>query len=693
MRKFKVFTASVLTYLMLLSLVPNSFAEMIARASENDYVAFVKNGYYLRNEVQYGNETLVAYSEDMTGDVNISIVKNGQETILKQFKKGLKVEVYENRTNKVGISYEKFENDKIIIRYEEFDFETREFKEITAEEFSKFDPIYDNSYERENIDITNRDVVNKFLKIFNDKYDLNLNIERREYLEDRNAWGNIDGEYVYIDIYESYDNLYLVNYKETNVYDHSKDKEYKGLIYNDNVYLRESTGNYESISYNVVQDNGIYIWEKTNESENKYKLIKLKDGIEISNGEIILDDGVYPGYLEEVNDKIYMNDYNKVYIYQLSDEIYKNINIINSFANTYNSLRKITLEKVDDKIYLSNVVDGKTFKIVDLTKEVNEIYKDGSYLSLTSKDQECYKLVNLNGFILVQKKAQEAPGEPSNPSDDEVVTPPTGDNNKPSEDTVLDIPVEALKPNEVNEIPVISKDTSKFNLVLKDIETLKNGQGSLKAVLNNVTLNLPFSVLDKTLLGENDTVSVKLDVVANSEITKDLKAVNKVFDFNLVVNKENESVNIHNFKDGVAEITLALSDEELQGLNKDKLKVYYYNEETKKFEAMETKVDGNNVTFKTSHFSKYVIAEEIANNVTSPDNDDEVTINPDTNKPNTDSTTNSNNTTNNDQNKTETGKGELPTTGSVVSNNTILVLALGAVLVGGVMFIRKKKVA
>lgn len=106
---------------------------------------------------------------------------------------------------------------------------------------------------------------------------------------------------------------------------------------------------------------------------------------------------------------------------------------------------------------------------------------------------------------------------------------------------------------------------------------------------------------------------------------------------------------------------------------------------------METKVDGNNVTFKTSHFSKYVIAEEIV------DNDDEVTIKPDTNKPNTDSTTNNNsnnnNTTNNDQNKTETGKGELPTTGSVVSNNTILVLALGAVLVGGVMFIRKKKVA
>ena len=113
------------------------------------------------------------------------------------------------------------------------------------------------------------------------------------------------------------------------------------------------------------------------------------------------------------------------------------------------------------------------------------------------------------------------------------------------------------------------------------METLKSGQGSLNAVLNNVDITLPFSVIDKTLIGENDTVTLKLDILSGSEITKDLKAINKVFDFNLFVNKENEAIKIHNFKEGQAEITITLAEEEIQGLNKDRLKVYYYNEETK----------------------------------------------------------------------------------------------------------------
>ena len=182
------------------------------------------------------------------------------------------------------------------------------------------------------------------------------------------------------------------------------------------------------------------------------------------------------------------------------------------------------------------------------------------------------------------------------------------------------------------------------------------------------------------------------NLLAESEIIKDLKAVNKVFDFNLIINKENEGVNIHNFKDGVAEITISLSDEELEGLNKDKLKVYYYNEETKEFEVMETKVEDNNITFKTSHFSKYVIAEEIVeNSVTTPEKDDTVTITPDEETNSNTNNSNTSTTIDTQGSKNETGKGSLPQTGAVVSSSVILVLALGLVLVGGIVFFRKKK--
>ena len=70
---------------------------------------------------------------------------------------------------------------------------------------------------------------------------------------------------------------------------------------------------------------------------------------------------------------------------------------------------------------------------------------------------------------------------------------------------------------------------------------------------------------------------------------------------------------MHNFKDGLAEITITLTDEELKGLDKSKLAVFYYNEETNKFEVMDTKIDGNKVIFTTSHFSKFIVAEKASN--------------------------------------------------------------------------------
>ncbi len=184
-------------------------------------------------------------------------------------------------------------------------------------------------------------------------------------------------------------------------------------------------------------------------------------------------------------------------------------------------------------------------------------------------------------------------------------------------------------------------------------------------------MNLPLSTIDKSLLEGADNVTIKLDVVENSDIIKQIKAVNKVFDFNLIINKGNESLNIHNFKDGLAEVTLNLTDEDLKELNKDKLVVYYYNDVEKTFEAMETVVNGNKITFKTPHFSKYVVAEKVTdtNGGSSP----------------------SEGTNDNTNNNTETGKGNLPETGSVVSNNVILVLAIGIVAIGGIMFFRKRK--
>ena len=266
----------------------------------------------------------------------------------------------------------------------------------------------------------------------------------------------------------------------------------------------------------------------------------------------------------------------------------------------------------------------------------------------------------MDTFAVIQKASanQEAPGVPSVPGTPE----------KPEVDNSVSQEVPTIKPNDKNEIVVdTAEEVKNVEVVVNDIEAIKEGTGSLNIAINNdVQMNLPLSIIDKTLLDGAKNVVVQLNVEEDSEITKDLKAVNKVFDFNLLVDKEDGSVAIHNFKDGEAEITFTLTDEDLKGLDKDNLVVYYYNEETKKFEAMETKIEGNKVTFKTTHFSKYIISEKIT---------DETIIEPGTDK---------------EETTTEAGNGTLPNTGSVVSNNVILVLALGTVLVGSAMFFRRK---
>ncbi|WP_288222062.1 InlB B-repeat-containing protein [uncultured Clostridium sp.] len=334
------------------------------------------------------------------------------------------------------------------------------------------------------------------------------------------------------------------------------------------------------------------------------------------------------------------------------------------------------------------------------------------FMKATVQDNENYTgLEKVVSFVIEEKSSVEDKpsidddsniGTPDNDSsintpdkgeDDNITVPPVEDN-KPTEDNILEMELPKLKENEVNEIVAKKEGATKFNIVLKDSEALKSGQGSLSLTLNDVNIKLPFSAIDGNLVDENDEVKLSLNLISDSEIVKDLRAVNKVFDFDMIINKENEDINIHNFKDGLAEITINLTDEEIQGLNKDKLKVYYYNEETKNFEVMESKVEGNNITFKTSHFSKYIIAEEIVDNtIDTPNTDNNIGIDNNNNNvdnPNIDEDNNIN-TSDKGENKAETIKEQLPETGSKVSSTTILVLAIGIVGIGGTMFFRKRK--
>ena len=167
-------------------------------------------------------------------------------------------------------------------------------------------------------------------------------------------------------------------------------------------------------------------------------------------------------------------------------------------------------------------------------------------------------------------------------------------------------------PNGKNEV-VIKNPSNEIRLEIKDIEAIKAGNGFFEIKNGENTIILPFSLIDKDLLKEGSSIIFEMKANEDATIMAGIKGVKKVFEFNLFVKTGDNLVKIHNFKNGVATVTLKLTDEDLKGLNRGNLTVFYYNEETKTFEQMETTINGNEVTFKTSHFSKFIIAEKVNN--------------------------------------------------------------------------------
>lgn len=697
MRKFKLFIASMLTYFMAISLLPTSLLQTIAKAAENEYTTLVKSDYYLRANGQYKDKALIAYTKPGfdSKEVYLSLVEGGKETLLKEIKDSRVSRIITNKKSKAVIEYynSNYEN-----YYEEFNFDNLEFRSISEKEYEDFEIDSNDFYSygsystyihygTENKDEIIENVLQKINKSY-DKYNFTISDKEPSYNMNETKYSN-DNEDITIYMYEkgSYNeelnikiDLYDFKIKEYNKLSDTY-KYYAGIVTDKNVLIEE--------------------YSKSEEFENRYMemIYQGKDSlflyhyldngkkktIEVKGNEIIVNqisDFNLWNSTKIGNDLyVYNNGNKKLEIYSLEGNQYKISKEIDCLASKLSYLKKsefpIMLQKENGKVYFSQIVDGNIIKKVDITNGLSKFYdintensnEFSSTLYIQCDNYENYFISNNNDFMIVQKNKSYDPSQPEEPN-----TP--GDNGNvvviPSDDKVI-AEVSKINPNDKNEIKVNTEASAKkVEVLIKDVESLKSGTGSLNITINNgVTMNLPLSTIDKSLLEGADNVTIKLDVVENSDIIKQIKAVNKVFDFNLIITKGNESLNIHNFKDGLAEVTLNLTDEDLKELNKDKLVVYYYNDVEKTFEAMETVVNGNKITFKTPHFSKYVVAEKVT----------------DTNGGSSPSEGANDNTNNN----TETGKGNLPETGSVVSNNVILVLAIGIVAIGGIMFFRKRK--
>ena len=268
----------------------------------------------------------------------------------------------------------------------------------------------------------------------------------------------------------------------------------------------------------------------------------------------------------------------------------------------------------------------------------------------TSSDEKVAK-VDENGKVIAVGEGKATITVTTKDGDFKATCEVTVKADSENPDPVENVVEKIENPNGKNQI-VIKNPSNEIKLEIKDIEAIKNGNGSLEIKNGENTILIPFSLIDKELLKEGSSIIFEMNVKEDATITAGIKGVKKVFELNLLIKNGDNIVKVHNFKDGVATITLKLSDEDLKGLNKGNLAVFYYDEETKTFKEMETTINGNEVTFKTPHFSKFIIAEKASNN----GNDN---------------------------------GGSLPATGG---NNPIYSLVIGLIIVGaGIFFVFNKK--
>lgn len=171
-----------------------------------------------------------------------------------------------------------------------------------------------------------------------------------------------------------------------------------------------------------------------------------------------------------------------------------------------------------------------------------------------------------------------------------------------------------------------SEDERKAQLVLEiaDTEDLNlsvsvPSEAITKLLENNVDLiiksddieyNIPADTLDSQDIPKDAVVEIKSkelsedEVKAIKETAENEGNIAKVLDFSLEINTEKEVKSLTKFNNY---IVIKINVEGLG--NKDKLGMYYLNEETNELEFVGGKVKEGKLIMKTNHFSKYAIIE------------------------------------------------------------------------------------
>lgn len=182
--------------------------------------------------------------------------------------------------------------------------------------------------------------------------------------------------------------------------------------------------------------------------------------------------------------------------------------------------------------------------------------------------------------------------EPNNPNDNQEPDNQEPDNQE--ENNVDDNNQDENNNNEQNNNETAPDEILKIDRE-DDVVTVKNEENDIMVKGIPLAIKETDVNLDVQLINEDSDRMKALD-----NIMKKIKGNKKYYDIKLL--KDNEIIQ----PNGYVTVYIPIPEE----YNKDKLELYFINEETKKYEKKNGEIQGNYYTFTTNHFSVYSLVEK-----------------------------------------------------------------------------------
>jgi lactocepin len=219
------------------------------------------------------------------------------------------------------------------------------------------------------------------------------------------------------------------------------------------------------------------------------------------------------------------------------------------------------------------------------------------------------------------------PGDttPTTPPVTPPVTPPTPDNGIPGKVVVdektgnvtlnLDAAgvsklVDPKKDAVTLDLSTLFEKSNKVTTVVKaaDLKTVAGLDKNITISTGTDSVDLPASVISALTLVQADNVTFEISKSAAKDVpaTKGHNTVSDVLNLNIQLEKDGKPTSYSAF---ATPVTVSVSVKDKKFVDKRKVAAYYLNEDTGVWEYIGGKVSGDNFTFRTNHFSQFVVIE------------------------------------------------------------------------------------